>query len=333
MTIVLGVDGGGTKTHAMVADGHGETLGSGVSGPSNWEDVGLGPAGTAIGVAVRDALDRAGLHPSDVEASVFGLAGVDWPSDNKRLAQVINPLGLAGPREVVNDSFLALRAGADRRWGVVVISGTGSVAAGRNPAGEVFRTLGLGRMFGDFGSASDVSEEAAGAVANAYTGRGPSTALTELLCHHVGSGSVAELLERLSRRLVQGRIEAEADDFAPLVIEAANEGDFVARDILERAGAGLGGSAVLVARTLGMLELEVEIVLSGGLITGASRYVTDPFEVAVKRAMPRAVFVHLHSPPVVGAVLMALELLEPDGSPEVQARLADGASRALFGAA
>ncbi len=331
MTIVLGVDGGGTKTHAVVADGHGETLGSGVSGPSNWEDVGLDSAGSAIGLAVRTALERAGLEAQDVDASVFGLAGVDWPSDAERLAQVINPLGLSGPREVLNDSFLALRAGAYRRWGVVVISGTGAVVAGRNPAGDVFRTLGLGRMFGDFGSASDVSEEAAGAVANAYTGRGPSTVLTDLLCRQVGAGSVADLLERLSRRLVEGRIELEADDFAPLVIVAANQGDLVARDILERAGAALGESAVLVARTLGMLDLEVEMVLSGGLITGASKYVTDPFEVAVKRAAPRAVFVHLHSPPVVGAVLMALDMLEPDGPPEVQARLADGAARALFG--
>jgi N-acetylglucosamine kinase-like BadF-type ATPase len=331
VAVVLGVDGGGTKTHAVVADASGETLGSGASGPSNWEDVGLATAGGAIGVAVQDALDQAEVQAADVEASVFGLAGVDWPSDAMRLEQVIDPLGLAGPREVMNDSFLALRAGADRRWGVVVISGTGSVVAGRNPAGDMFRTLGLGRLFGDFGSASDVSEEAAGAVANAYTGRGPSTALSDLLCRHVGAGSVAELLERLSRRLVQGRIEAEADDFAPLVIEAANSGDLIARDILERAGAALGESAVLVARTLGMLDLDVEMVLSGGLITGASRYVTDPFEVAVKRAAPRAMFVHLHSPPVVGAVLMAIEMLEQDGSPEVQARLAEGASRALFG--
>lgn len=329
MTVVLGVDGGGTKTHALVVDSDGRVLGGSVNGPSNWEVVGIGGTGAALRVAVMAALDVAGLTPDEVEASAFGLAGVDWPSDVGRLAFAIDPLGLGGPRSVVNDSFVALRAGVSRSSGVVVIAGTGSVAAGRNPAGETYRTLGLGSLYGDFGSANDVSVESIRAIADAYTGRGPATQLVELMCTHLGCRTIDEVLERVSRREHGGRIEDEVENFAPLVIRAANAGDLVARDILERAGAGLGESAKLVIRKLGLADTEFEVVLSGGLVTGASRFVSDPFEVAVRKVAPRARFVHLDVPPAVGAALMALELLGSEPSPEIRSRIRREAKAAL----
>jgi N-acetylglucosamine kinase-like BadF-type ATPase len=312
MAVVLGVDGGGTKTHAIVADDSGHVLGGAVDGPSNWEVVGLGGAGAALRVTVVEALGAAGLGSDAVEASVFGLAGLE------------------GPREIVNDSFVAMRAGLSRSWGVVVIAGTGSVAAGRNPQGEVFRTLGLGTLYGDFGSANDVSVEAVRAVAAAYTGRGPATTLTERMCRHLDVSSAAEVLERVSRREHGGRVEDEVEESAPVVIAAANGGDLVARDILERAGSALGDTAALVAKTLGMTDLPFEIVLSGGLITGATRFVSDPLEVAVGKAAPKARFVHLEVPPAVGSALMAMELLGLEPQEEVRRRLGAEAVAVLW---
>lgn len=327
--VVLGVDGGGTRTHAILADEAGHVLGSSMSGPSNWEVVGIGGSGAAMRVAVVGALGAARLEPGEIEAAVFGLAGVDWPSDVARLAFAIDPLEIRGRREILNDAFVALRAGASRSWGVVVIAGTGTIAAGRNPAGETYRTLGLGPVYGDVGSANDVSVEAVRAVAAAYTGRGPSTALSDRMCRHLGLASVAEALERVSRSEHGGRIEDEVEGFASVVIEAANDGDLVARGILEQAGAALGRSAVLVARTLGMLELDVEIVLAGGLITGATRFVSDPLEVVVGRVATRARFVHLSTPAAAGSALMALELLGIDPVPEATERLRREAAASL----
>lgn len=319
--VVLGVDGGGTATHAILADESGRVLGTSVSGPSNWEVVGIGGSGAALRAAVIGALGAAELGLEAIEAAVFGLAGVDWPSDVARLAFAIDPLQIPGRREIVNDAFVALRAGASRSWGVVVIAGTGTIAAGRNPAGETYRTLGLGPVYGDVGSANDVSVEAVRAVAAAYTGRGPSTALSDRMCRHLGVASAAEVLEKVSRGEHGGRIEDQVEGFASVVIEAANDGDLVARGILEQAGAALGQSAVLVARRLEMLELDVEIVLAGGLITGATRFVSDPLEVVVGREAARARFVHLSTPAAAGSALMALELLGIDPSPEATERL------------
>ena len=109
-----------------------------------------------------------------------------------------------------------------------------------------YRTLGLGRILGDAGSASDVSEDALRAVADAYVGRGPETALSDVFCRLTNSSSVAEMLEDFSRG---GEPALSA---APEVLRVAEEGDEVARRIVAWAGEELGWSAALVARRLGM---------------------------------------------------------------------------------
>jgi N-acetylglucosamine kinase-like BadF-type ATPase len=324
------VDGGGTKTHVAVADEAGAVLGFATNGPSNWEMVGLVGAATALAMPIEAALAQAEAVPEDLSSSAFGLAGLDWPSDEVKLNGVIGPLRLGGERILVNDAYIALRAGASHPWGVVVVAGTGTVAAGRNPAGQVFRTLGLGQEFGDWGSASDVGLEALRAVANAYTGRGPQTSLTAALAHAAGARDAAELLERASRGGPGFRREETEDPrTAPLVIRAAQEGDAVARDILERAGSALGGSAALVARRLGMLGEHFEVVLAGGLFRGGSRALDDALEVTIRREAHHATLVKVKAPPVVGAVMMSMELAGLRPEPSVRARLAEGIGAAL----
>ena len=111
MTTVLGVDGGGRKTYAVIVDAFGALLGAAAAGPSNWEMAGVDVARDAIAEAADGALANAGIARGAIEASVFGLAGVDWPSDVDRLLGVIRPLGFGGPCRILNDAFVALRAG------------------------------------------------------------------------------------------------------------------------------------------------------------------------------------------------------------------------------
>jgi N-acetylglucosamine kinase-like BadF-type ATPase len=327
MKTVVGVDGGGTKTNAVLADEQGHVLGLGASGPSNWEEVGLGGAGAALRVAVGEALSEGGSDAADVAHSVFGLAGVDWPSDLERLRYAVDPLQLGGGYDVVNDSLIAMRAGTDRPAAVAVVAGTGSVVSGRSASGATFRTLGLGSLFGDFNSATEVSEEAVRAVARSYVGRGPSTALSELLCARFAVPTVADLLESLSRRETHGRIEDEIENVSPLVIRAAAEGDGVAREILDRAGRELGSTVVLVAARLGLLHDPFDVVLSGGFIAAAGSFVTNPLEQVVRLETSDATFVMLDQPPVVGAVLMALEAIGATADADVRARLGADVSR------
>jgi N-acetylglucosamine kinase-like BadF-type ATPase len=326
VTVALGVDGGGRKTHVVVSDTSGALLGTGEASGSNWELVGVESATGAIAAAADQALAEAGLGRSDVEASVFGLAGLDWPADERMMLDAIEPLGIGGKQRLVNDAFVALRAGCPQPWGIVVISGTGTTVAGRDPAGSEFRTLGLGRVFGDFGSEFDVSELAVRAVADAYLGRGPSTMLSQLLCTRAGVDTVEELLERISRADTRLR-SPEVANMAPLVLEATEAGDLVARQILEEIGHSLGESAGHVAARLGMQDLDFQVVLAGNLFRTPNRYLLDELELGVRRAAPMASLTILEAPPVVGAVLMALELATPAIVPGAATALAHAAAR------
>ena len=315
MRAVLGVDGGGSKTHALVADERGEVLGFASSGRSNWEDTGLEAAGAALAEAIGGALAAAQVPPGALAASAFGLAGLDWDPDRPMLGALLDPLGLAGPRRLENDSFIALRAGASRPFGVVVIAGTGHVAAGRDPAGRTVRTLGLGPMYGDFGSATDVAEEAVRAVADAYTGRGPATSLSRLLPPLAGCASAEQLLQRLSRGLVP------LPEAAPLVLQEAEAGDPACRQIVLHAGASLGESAAVVARRLGLGGQRFELVLAGGLFRSRNRLLEGTLVDTMARQAPQAVPVHLTCKPVVGAALDALDLAGLPTDPGVRDRL------------
>jgi N-acetylglucosamine kinase-like BadF-type ATPase len=312
---VLGVDGGGSKTHALVADERGEVLGFASSGRSNWEDTGLEAAGAALAEAIGGALAAAQVPPGALAASAFGLAGLDWDPDRPMLGALLDPLGLAGPRRLENDSFIALRAGASQPFGVVVIAGTGHVAAGRDPAGRTVRTLGLGPMYGDFGSATDVAEEAVRAVADAYTGRGPATSLSRLLPPLAGCASAEQLLQRLSRGLVP------LPEAAPLVLQEAEAGDPACRQIVLHAGASLGESAAVVARRLGLGGQRFELVLAGGLFRSRNRLLEGALVDTMARQAPQAVPVHLTCRPVVGAALDALDLAGLPTDPGVRDRL------------
>jgi N-acetylglucosamine kinase-like BadF-type ATPase len=323
----VGVDAGGTKTHALVADETGEVLGIGRAGTGNWEGVGLDGALAALRQAVGEALTAARTSPQEVTAAGYGLAGLDWPSDEARLRPLVDELGLSGPSVLVNDTFVALRAGAREPWGVVIVAGTGTTVAGRNRRGEMARTPGLGYPFDDWGSAPDLAQAALHAVARAYTGRGPATALSNRLVRLVGAADVADLLEGVSRW--RYNLFPLVADVVRALMEEADGGDGAAREIVLRAGRELGGGAVVVIRRLGMEDEEFDLVLAGGLFRSASPLLLDTLRGTVQAVAPGARPVRLDVPPVVGGVLLAMDAVGWAVTSEVRRRLEEGARRHL----
>jgi N-acetylglucosamine kinase-like BadF-type ATPase len=322
--IYLGVDAGGTKTHALLADAAGRILGAGSAGPGNWESVGLDGAQAALKTAIRAALSSAGTQPAAIASAVYALAGLDWPSDEARLTEVVARLGLPGRRALINDAYAALRAGAPNSWGIVAIAGTGTVVAGRSPGGATFRTFGLGPTFGDLGGAGDLVRLALLAIAHAAVGRTPPTRLSQLFCTELGAANGVALIEGLSR----GELAAGAD-LAPCVFRAAAEGDTAAATILHQVGAELAANIVAVARRIGLLETSLTLVLAGGVFQAQAPALLPVLLPIVRQAAPEVAPCVLHSPPVVGSVLLALEAdgLEPD--PSMQGRIGTLAAQAL----
>ncbi len=324
MDIVLGVEGDGEHSNAVLADTAGTLLGVGANDDSSdWDQNGIAAAASALRSCVTEALNAAELTTNDVEGSVFALAGVDFPVDERRLAGIPEAIGLGGRCRIVNDSFAALRAGTDQPYGVVIIAGTGSVIAGRNRKGVEYRSLGLGPDFGDYGSESDISEDALRAVADAFTGRGPQTELTRLLCEATGCLTVVDLLDGTARDRI------DSTRFAPLVMEAAAAGDPVSRSLLAHAGSMLGATAVHIIRTLGMEDTAFDLVLARALFNGGSSDLIDALEACIRPVAPDAHFHRLEIAPVVGSALLALELAGHRVAPGARETLADALAETL----
>jgi N-acetylglucosamine kinase-like BadF-type ATPase len=300
---VVGVDGGATKTDAVVMTPDGSILGSGRAGCSNWENAGLDGAVAAIETALESALTEAGCARSEIAAAVFALAGVDWPADHSRFDEALAPLGLAGRRRVTNDSFAALRAGISGQVGCVSSAGTGAVAAGRNAAGETARTMAEG--FGELGGAGDIVERALWACARMREASGPETALAVELCNALAVRDLDALFESIKRRgLVPGA------DLARLVLETAAQGDEVAHGLLVEQGRSLADEVLGVARRLRMVDTEFELVIAGSVHLAGSAALDGAFLARIAEGAPGARIVPLRERPVIGAARLALELLE-----------------------
>jgi N-acetylglucosamine kinase-like BadF-type ATPase len=313
--MVVGVDGGATKTDAVVVDVDGRVLGVGLSTGSNWELVGLDGALAAVREAVQAALDAAAVELARIDAAAFALAGCDWPSDHDRLVAALAPLGLLGAVSIVNDTVGALRAGTDEPFGIASVAGTGGSTTGCNRAGTTFRTLAI--TWGEGCGASGIVRDALHEIARAYHAQSPPTSLTDAWCRELGYSDATALFEALSRR----DRRAASPSLCPLVVACANGGDEAARRVIRDAGAQHGADVTGVARQLGMLDDAFAVVESGGVHRAAEPIFRDAFRAAVTADVPHARFVALSTKPVVGAALLALELLGIDGS-RVRDRLA-----------
>ena len=297
--LFLGLDAGATKTAACLCNAEGAIHAFETGPAGNWEAVTVEKAREAFGTTIGAALDAAGAEPAQVAGAVFGVAGVDWPGDEARVTGFVRSLELPSP-VVLNDAFPALRAGAPDNVGCVSCAGTGSVTAGRNAAGEAFRTLALG--IGEQGGAIGLLEDALAAVAAEYHGDGPATALTRRLLEAAGVDSVGELFRRAERE--QRRLGPEQ---APLVLELADGGDAVAIEIARRAGRRLAETAAGVAARLGLADAAVPVVRTGAVHLASCTAFDRSFEETAAELLPRAEVVLAQMPPAAGAALLAVE--------------------------
>src|SRR2546430_13778998 len=184
MTYFLGVDGGASKTAALVTEDTGKPLGGGMAAPSNHLGVGMEPAARNTERAVNKALVTADVASREIVWAYCGIAGADHPAHRQEIVDSLNIFFPRGNFTVDNDARIALTGAIGFGAGVVVIAGTGSVAFGRNDAGEEARAGGWGPTLGDEGSAYGIARAGLAAGLRAYDGRGPATTMIDLPTHH-----------------------------------------------------------------------------------------------------------------------------------------------------
>ncbi len=171
MSLVLGLDGGGTKTVCVLMDSTGKVLGRGEAGASNYQVVGKQAAVLSIQSAIIQAV--ASIERVKVEAICLGLAGVDRPGDIQVAQSFVEQLKSSTcvpitwtlpPSNIVicNDALIALVGGVGHSVGIVAIAGTGSIVFGRNQKGATKRVGGWGHILGDEGSAYYIASRTEG---------------------------------------------------------------------------------------------------------------------------------------------------------------------------
>ncbi|NIM93107.1 MAG: hypothetical protein GTO18_05280 [Anaerolineales bacterium] len=304
--VFLGVDIGSSSSHALIVDEHGSVLGFGHGGPGNHEVVGYAGLQETLHAVTGEALQSADLEKKDITSAGFGISGYDWSSEREPTMETIQSLELSSRIALVNDTLLGLIAGAEYGWGIAVVAGSGENCWGRDARGKIGRMTGCGPWMGEFGGASTIARQAIYAVAAEWTHRGPPTSITHILLEKTGASTVEELLEGLS--LFRYEVGGEV---APLIVQAAEDGDSVAYNIIQWAGEQLGALVIGVIRQLDFQNETFDIVQMGGVFK-AGRMLTGPFHASVTQVAPGARFVPLNVPPVVGAVLLAMEQEEVD---------------------
>ena len=302
MNLYLGIDGGGTSTRAVLVNERGEILGQGKAGPSNIHNVGTKASGSALLEATQAAFAAAGIPRRAAVWAFLGTAAIKAPQDAEAMEEVARPLALAENVRVVTDAENVLAGGLLGRPGIVLISGTGSVAYGRNARRETAACGGWGYFLGDEGSGVDLGKRAVQAVARAADGLGPETAFTRTILADLGLDNP----HRISHRIyIKGFSPQEFASLAPRVIEAARQNDEVARRIVQEAVEALTGLVRNLAQRL-FADEPVEIVLSGGI--ARSGPVLQPLlEAHILRSVPGSRIVEPALEPVLGAALNALQ--------------------------
>ena len=307
-TLILGVDGGGSKTAARIAavasDGGIQVLGQGQGGPSNARAVGQAHAEINLNVAVDAAHRMAGTAKDEIEYAVLGLAGSSSLDVRAFIESWAGRRALAKKVDIVHDADPVLAVGAPEGNGIALIVGTGSAAIGCTSDGRRLVTGGWGHWFGDTGSGYDLGRRALAAVADAVDGIGAETILVERILQRMHTDNPREILKQLARN---ADVSREIASVAPILLGAAEDGDAVANAIVTAAAAG---TAELVRATIDNLGLERDapLAIAGGVVCSSTLY-REALLAMLRAQGIEPVTVTVVREPVEGCLLMARDRL------------------------
>ncbi|MFH1615229.1 MAG: BadF/BadG/BcrA/BcrD ATPase family protein [Planctomycetota bacterium] len=298
--LVLGMDVGGTKTHAILANTKGELLGQGFATAANINFVTLEQAEGAFTKAIGDAVKQGGIREIAVEVAVIGIEPSPEPL-HPVLSRLVRPKRIIHKKE----GECSLVGGLAEHVGLSLIAGTGSVGWGRNKHGQTHMTSCWGTI-GDEGSAYDLARRGVNAAFRAADGRGRPTALVDKLLEKFGVEDMRDVCTPIYQS------EDMRKNFASLsrmVMETAMQGDEAAIEVVKEGASQIAIFLTVCAEQLGMETEPYRIAATGGLVSKGGWYF-DLIQQEIHKRHPKAALVQPKFEPCVGAVLLALKELD-----------------------
>ena len=307
-SLVIGVDGGGSKTAAILAklddDGVAHIIGRGRGGPSNLRLAGKEQSLTSLNRAIDEAMDEAGVYGQPLNYAVLALAGSTSPDVQRDVSEWAEQRQLSHQVEIVHDAAPVLAIGTRNGHGIALIIGTGSVAVGVDSSGKSAMKGGWGHWFGDKGSGFYLGYKALAAVAEASDEIGPETILSGLVLESLGTLDARNILEKVFSG-EDARREIAA--LAPVVLDAAEENDAVALRILNGAVKEARKLVVAVCKAL-ELDQPYALALAGGVICSSKRF-RDELSIQLAQVQPPPGTIKLVDKPVMGCLEIARQRL------------------------
>lgn len=307
---IIGIEGGGTKTTAVLCALDGIILSEAQGGPSNFHIIGIDKTASTLFDLIQTCCHSVGCSVSQIGAVVAGLAGAGRISDQQRikdkLLEEVRVKNFNLEKVLIeSDARIALEGAFSGKPGVVVIAGTGSIVFGKDERDKVYRAGGWGRLIGDEGSGYAIGREAFRVVAKLLDGYGKKTKLVKLINDKFGLGTQDAIINA---------VYEEKFDFAsvvPVVMEAALKDDPAAKKILVRACSDLIEviGAVLDKMNKGRKGVPKRPLAFVGNLLMNDNFYSRKIRSAIKREISYVTIHNAESSPVVGAALMAIRLL------------------------
>jgi N-acetylglucosamine kinase-like BadF-type ATPase len=308
---VIGVDGGGSKTTAILCTLDGAIIAEAQGGPSNFHIVGLECTAVTILDLVDTCCHAIGCISAQIGALCAGLAGVGRPTDQQLVFNALHAEArkrnlILNNVQVEHDARIALEGAFNGAPGVIAIAGTGSIVYGKDERGTMYRAGGWGRTIGDEGSGFAIGREAFRAVALALDDSRKKTVLSKLFQTRLGIGSQESIIDAVYEK------KFDIPTAAPLVIQAAEEGDRTAKQILLHAASELAITIdVVVSRMRKKQKRKSPLHLAclGGVLSQGSYY-SRTLHAQVKRRTPFVQWCAPAASALVGAALLAIQAVK-----------------------
>ncbi|MBI2618615.1 MAG: hypothetical protein HYW57_00870 [Ignavibacteriales bacterium] len=309
---VVGIDGGGTKTAAMLADPNGTILAEDTGGPSNFQLIGVDQAAQVLFSVIQGCCGKAGCALSDVKSVVAGLTGAGRESDRERMQQAFHnhTRGFGTDFDLVtveSDARIALEGAFKGGSGIILIAGTGSIAFGKAPGGAILRVGGWGRLVGDEGSGYSIGKDGLNIVSKELDGRGGKTLLTKLVAEKFGLSNQEQIITAVYRN------NFDIASLAPLVIEAAAKQDKECERILNRAAFELSehvrSLTFKIEEAARGTRKKIPLAFIGSILTSENIF-SRVVKHKIEYSLPQVSVIKPQSAPAHGAVLMALEQMK-----------------------